>query len=109
MKKTGNPAMQQEHSVEDALSSFKHLKGRPLQYEPAYPPIAMPMHLAIDADAYVVGAKDPDETCFLKVYSKDMMDDINLTAAIKAGQQAGDCKLAPKRFRQFSRIWCDPI
>jgi hypothetical protein len=96
MKKTGNPATPEEHSVEDALSSFKHLRGRPLQYELAYPPIVMPMHLAIDADAYVVGAKDPDETCFLKVYSKDMIEDINLAAAIKASQQAGDCNLAPK-------------
>jgi hypothetical protein len=96
MKKTGNPATPEEHSVEDALSSFKHLKGRPLQYELAYPPIVMPMHLAIDADAYVVGAKDPDETCFLKVYSKDMLEDINLAAAIKASQQAGDCNLAPR-------------
>jgi thiamine kinase-like enzyme len=95
MKKTGNPTNPVEHSVEDALSSFKHLKGRPLQYEPAYPPIAMPMHLAIDADAFIVAAKDPDETCFLKVYSKDMLEDINLATAIHAGQQAGDCNLAP--------------
>jgi len=95
MKKTGNQTTPEEHSVEDVLASFKHLKGRPVQYEPAYPPIVMPMHLAIDADPYIVTAKNPDETCFLKVYSKDMIEDINLAAAINASQQAADCKLAP--------------
>lgn len=95
MKKTGNPTTPDEQRVEDALSSFKHLKGRPVQYEAAYPPIVMPMHLAIDADPYIVAANDPDEKCFLKVYAEDMIDDINLDVAIKASQQAADGDLAP--------------
>jgi len=96
MKKTGNPTTPEEQAVEDALSAFQHLHGRPVHYEPAYPPILFPMHLATDAGSFVVKAEDPVETCFLKVFAGDMLEDINLEVAIEASQQAGDGNLAPR-------------
>lgn len=96
MEETANPATPEEERVERALSAFNYLEGRPVNYEPAFPPILMPMHLSIDGSTYIVSAEKPAETCFLKVFSEDMIGGLDFKDTIKASKQAGFCGVAPE-------------
>lgn len=86
----------EEQMVERALSAFKYLAERPVQYEMAFPPIAMPMHLSIDGNTYNVAAEKPNGTCFLKIYSDDMIGGLDLAGTIKVSKQAAHCGVAPQ-------------
>ena len=96
MKEPGNPTTPEEQKVERALSDLTYLAGRSVQYELAFPPIAMPMHLSIDGGTYIVVAQNPDEMCFLKVYADDRIGGLDLAKTVAVSQQAARCGIAPK-------------
>jgi len=59
------------------------------------PPIAMPMHMAIDGGAYLVTAPTTGESWFLKAYAADMADQFDISRAIISSRKAGQLDIGP--------------
>jgi hypothetical protein len=80
----------------EALDVMGARRGAPLTAKRILPSIAMPLHLALDAEPCAVAFSETEEPFgFLKVYESEAAPFVDFAATVAASRQAADLQLGP--------------
>ena len=97
MKSLGGQEADDEARVKAALFAFATTVGTSPVHAVLTTPILMPMHLAVDAVPLIVSSSNADaDSFFLKSYTDDAMEFVNLAATVAASEQANQLGIGPQ-------------